>query len=237
MEHAFQEGCRQCKARSGWRDPAAEAAERAAEAAERAASTFVRARPAEVAQRRVERQAQAARQAEEEAAERAQVERLAAERAAAEAAAEAVRLAEVAEEARLVEAERQSEGARRESATREAEEEEERRAGPGSARAVAADAWSGLARLARCAGEVRAARREGANSAASVLAQVAGFADLRKELTAGALSPAGGAGTLGGVCAAEEEGVRASRAELEERQRDVRRSAQLAHAKEGPASG
>jgi len=117
--------------------------------------------------------------------------------------------------------------------------EVERRAGPESGRAVAADAWSGLARLARCAGEVLAARREGGNSAAAVFAQVAGFADLREELQAQASSdsPAGVSGTLGGACAEEEKRVRASRAKLEQGQREVRRSAQLARAKEGPASG
>jgi len=138
VEHALQEGCRQCKARAGWRDPAV----------------------------------------------------VAAERAAAEAVAE-----------------------------------------------VAADAWSGLAQLVRCAGVVLAARRECGNSAATVLAQVWGFVDLREELQAGALFPAGGAGTLRDAWAAEDERVRASRAKLEERQREVRRSAQLARAKDGPASG
>jgi 3-oxoacyl-(acyl-carrier-protein) synthase len=103
---------------------------------------------------------------------------------------------------------------------------------------VAADSWSGLARLAQCAGVVLAARREGAlTSAASVLAEVAGFAALREALQSGALSPAGGAAALGDACAAGEEGVRQSRAKLEEMQREVRRSAQLARAKEGPASG
>jgi hypothetical protein len=152
-----------------------------------------------------------------------------------------VRVARVAAAERRVQgeiAQREEAGGRADSA-QEQLAEVERRAGPESGRAVAADAWSGLARLARCAGEVLAARREGGNSAAAVLAQVAGFADLREELQAQALSdsPAGGAGTLGGACAAELARVWVSRVKLEERQREVRRSAQLARAKEGPASG
>ena len=162
-----------------------------------------------------------------------------ARREEAEERAEAAqgRLAE-AEVQLLVKAERQTRAAR---AAEEAQRvvEEARQAGAGGGRAVAADAWSGLARLARCAGVVLAARREGANSAATVLAKVAGFADLRDELKAGARSdsPAGGAGALGDACAAEEDEVRASRTELEKRQREVRQSAQLARAKEGPTSG
>ena len=167
---------------------------------------------------------------------------------AAEVAAERVAAERRSAEARVdAEQERQAQTVRREVEERLADarrlvEAAQRREVFGIAGSVAANSFSGLARLARCAGVVLAARREGGNSAASVLAEVEGFTALLKELqklqqSLEVPSPGGCAAMLGGACAAAEKGVQESREQLEAMQREVRRSTQLSRAMEGPASG
>jgi len=94
-----------------------------------------------------------------------------------------------------------------------------RRVRPGRAGQVAANAWKSLEELVECV-EVVHERRDGGNSAASVLVEVADFAALRKELEAGAMLTAASA-TVGEACRAAEEQFHESRMAAEVSQREV----------------
>ena len=90
----------------------------------------------------------------------------------------------------------------------------------GRAGQVAANSWKSLEELVECANVVHEGRGDGGNSAASVLALVADFAALRKELEGGAVHTAASA-TVGEACRAAEEQFRASRMAAEVSQREV----------------